>query len=75
MLEEESEELRENAAEALMIFSEDPLLGDRVSCVLESPMLQNVQGRLMQIRASEAHLDLSLRPLNIQQITWGSMLD
>lgn len=66
MLEDESQELRENAAEALVNFSEDPSLGDRVSCVLDSPLFQD---RLMQIRASDARLDSSLRLLSIEHLT------
>lgn len=69
MLEDESGELRENAAEALVNFSEDPSLGDRVSCVLDSPLFQNMQDRLMQIRASDARSDSSLRQLSIEHLT------
>lgn len=69
MLEDESEELKENAAEALVNFSQDPSLGDRVSCVLDSPLFQNMQDRLMQIRASDARLDSSLRQLSIEHLT------
>ncbi|XP_027171008.1 U-box domain-containing protein 2 [Coffea eugenioides] len=69
MLEDESQELRENAAEALVNFSEDPSLGDRVSCVLDSPLFQDTQDKLMQIRASDARLDSSLRLLSIEHLT------
>lgn len=74
MLEDESEEMRENAAEALVNFSEDPLLGDRISGVLDSPLFQNMQDRLMQIRVSDARLDSSLRQLSIEHLTWDPSL-
>ncbi|XP_009591619.1 protein ARABIDILLO 2 [Nicotiana tomentosiformis] len=69
MLQDESEEMRDNAAEALVNFSEDPSLGDRISDVLNSPSFQNMQERLTQIRASDAHLASSLRHMSFEQLT------
>ncbi|KAL3508392.1 hypothetical protein ACH5RR_027793 [Cinchona calisaya] len=73
-LEDESGELRENAAEALVNFSEDPLLGDRISCVLDSPLFQNMLDRLMQIRASDTRLNSSLRQFSVEHLTWDLSL-
>uniref|UniRef100_A0A5B7BPT4 Putative armadillo repeat-containing protein 4 n=1 Tax=Davidia involucrata TaxID=16924 RepID=A0A5B7BPT4_DAVIN len=56
MLQDESDELRDNAAEALVNFSEDPLLCDRISDAFSIPSFQNMQDRLIQIRASNARL-------------------
>ncbi|OIT07661.1 hypothetical protein A4A49_13178 [Nicotiana attenuata] len=69
MLQDESEEMRDNAAEALVNFTEDPSLGDRISYVLNSPSFQNMQERLTQIRASDAHLAASLRHVSFEQLT------
>ncbi|KAI3456834.1 hypothetical protein Pfo_013497 [Paulownia fortunei] len=70
MLEDESDELRDNAAEALINFSLDPLLGDQISCILENPSFQNMHDRVMQMRASDEHLDISLRQIGTEQLTW-----
>ncbi|KAK3032479.1 hypothetical protein RJ639_037292 [Escallonia herrerae] len=64
---DESEELRDNAAEALVNFSEDPLLCDRISKALNVPSFQRMQDWLTQIRASDAHLAASLRRMSIEQ--------
>lgn len=70
MLEDESDELRDNAAEALVNFSLDPLLGDQISCILENPTFQNMHDRVMQMRASDEHLDMSLRQISTEQLNW-----
>ncbi|KAL0443298.1 UNVERIFIED_CONTAM: hypothetical protein Slati_2052500 [Sesamum latifolium] len=71
MLEDESDELRDNAAEALVNFSLDPLLGDQTSCILENSSFQNMRNRLMQMHASDEHLDLSItRQISTEQLTW-----
>lgn len=69
MLQDESEEMRDNSAEALVNFSEDPSLGDRISDVLNSPSFQNMQERLTQIRASDSYMAASLRHMSIEQLT------
>ncbi|KAI3962967.1 hypothetical protein MKW92_012765 [Papaver armeniacum] len=47
LLQDELEELKDNAAEALINFSEDPLLRDRMSEALDIPLFQSVQSRLI----------------------------
>lgn len=54
ILQDDSAELRDNAAEALVNFSEDPLLRPRIADAVNIPSFQNMQNRLMQIRASDA---------------------
>ncbi|KAM3320417.1 hypothetical protein P3S67_007617 [Capsicum chacoense] len=68
-LQDESDEMRDNAAEALVNFSDDLSLGDRISDVLNCPSFQNMQERLMQIRASDAHLAATLRHMSIEQLS------
>ncbi|KAI5674719.1 hypothetical protein M9H77_15083 [Catharanthus roseus] len=74
LLRDESEEVRDNAAEALVNFSEDPLLSDRISHVLDDPSFQNMQDRVIQIRASDAHLEVSLRDMSSEHLTWEPSL-
>ncbi|GFP83862.1 vacuolar protein 8 [Phtheirospermum japonicum] len=60
MLEDgESDEVRGNAAEALVNFSLDQLLGDRLSCILDHPSFRNMRGRIMQMRACDEHIDVA----------------
>ncbi|KAA8523575.1 hypothetical protein F0562_009998 [Nyssa sinensis] len=47
MLQDESEELRDNAAEALVKFSEDLLLHDRISDAFGNLSFQNMQHGLI----------------------------
>ncbi|KAG8386039.1 hypothetical protein BUALT_Bualt03G0107600 [Buddleja alternifolia] len=70
MLRDESDELRDNAAEALVNFSMDPLLRDHISCVLDNPLFQNMRDRVIQMRASDEHMDASLRQISTEQLTW-----
>ncbi|KAF8391660.1 hypothetical protein HHK36_023967 [Tetracentron sinense] len=70
LLQGESEELKDNAAEALINFSEDPLQRDRISEAFDIPSFQNIQNRLIQIRASDEHMVRSLRQMSIEQLTW-----
>lgn len=51
VLQAETEELIYTAAEALVNFAEDPLFSATVSNVLDDPCFQNMQDRLVQIRA------------------------
>lgn len=60
MLEDESDEARDNAAEALVNFSSDPLLGEQTSCILENPIFQNMRSIVMQTRAADEYMDMSL---------------
>ncbi|XP_059666521.1 uncharacterized protein LOC132312245 [Cornus florida] len=75
MLLVESEELKDNVAEALVNFSEDPLLCDRITGVFSIPSFQDMQDRLIQIRASDARLTVSLRQISIEHLTWDPGLD
>ncbi|KAK1360867.1 armadillo repeat-containing protein 4 [Heracleum sosnowskyi] len=56
ILQDGSDELIDNAAEALVNFSEDPLLRPRIADAVNVPSFQNMQNRLIQIRASDAHI-------------------
>lgn len=60
MLEAESDELRDIVAKALLNFSLDPLLGEQISCLLESPIFLSMHDRVMQMRAADQHTDLAL---------------
>lgn len=56
ILQDGSDELIDNAAEALVNFSEDPLLRPRIADAVNMPSFQNMQNRLIQIRASDARI-------------------
>lgn len=62
---DESEELRDNAAEALINFSEDQDDYGGVREALSHPVIQSMQGRLARIRASHEHLVRSMRRVTI----------
>lgn len=68
VLDDESDELRDNAAEALVNLSLDSSLGDQISCIVENPTFQNMHDRLIVIRASDQHLDMSLRLMTTDQL-------
>ncbi|XP_010270179.1 PREDICTED: armadillo repeat-containing protein 4-like [Nelumbo nucifera] len=70
LLHGESEELKDNAAEALMNFSEDPLQHHTVSEALNNPSFQNIQNRLIRIRATDEHMVRSLRQMSTEQFIW-----
>ncbi|XP_047983173.1 U-box domain-containing protein 13 [Salvia hispanica] len=66
MLEAEDDVLRDDAAEALVNFSLDPSLGEQISCILENPLFQNMQLRVMQMRDADRHMEPSLQdPLTL----------
>ncbi|KAG6407437.1 hypothetical protein SASPL_130428 [Salvia splendens] len=66
MLEAEADVLRDDAAEALVNFSLDPSLGEQISCILENPIFQNMQHRVMQMRDADRHMEPSLQhPLTL----------
>lgn len=67
----EVEELRDNAAEALVNFYEDPLFHERVSNAINVPSFRNMQNRLFHIRASNEHMARSLRRMSVDQLTWN----
>lgn len=61
MLHDELEDVRDNAAEALVNFAEDPLYYDRVSDAISAPSFRDMQDRLLHIRAANDHMATSLR--------------
>ncbi|KAG6405275.1 hypothetical protein SASPL_132862 [Salvia splendens] len=66
MLEAEDDVLRDDAAEALVNFSLDPSLGEQISCILENPLFQDMQLRVMQMRDAYRHMEPSLQhPLTL----------
>lgn len=71
LLRDDSEELRDNAAEALINFSEDPLQHNRVSTAIDAPSFQNMQNRLVHMRASDEHTTRSVRRMSVEQLTWN----
>lgn len=75
MLQDESEELRDNAAESLINFSEDPIHHDRLSQAINMPAFQNMQERMVHIRAADQHMVRSLRHMSIDQLTRDPVLD
>lgn len=53
LLEDESNELIDNAVEALVNFSADPSLGERISCISESPLFQSMRYRVLETSDSD----------------------
>lgn len=68
---DEVEELRDNAAEALVNYYVDPLYHDSVSDAINVPSFRNMQNRLTHIRASNEHMARSLRRMSVEQLTWN----
>ncbi|XP_074294172.1 uncharacterized protein LOC141621975 [Silene latifolia] len=75
MLQDESEELRDNAGESLMNFAEDPIHHERLSEAFAMPAFQNMQERMVHIRAADHHMVRSLRHMSIEQLTRDPVLD
>ncbi|CAJ1963947.1 unnamed protein product [Sphenostylis stenocarpa] len=71
---DEVEELRDNAAEALVNFYDDPLYHDRVAGEINITSFRNIQNRLVHIRASNEHMARSLRRMSVEQLTWNTDL-
>ncbi|KAI3675805.1 hypothetical protein L1987_85400 [Smallanthus sonchifolius] len=74
MLEDESEEVKDNAAQALVYIYEDPLLCDRLSGALRNPVFLRVQERMAQTRAAELRLAESVRQMTVDELTWNPAL-
>ncbi|KAK1440243.1 hypothetical protein QVD17_06068 [Tagetes erecta] len=74
MLEDESEEVKDNAAQALVYIHEDPLLRDRTSDVLSHPVFLRVQERMVQTRSAELRLTESVRQMTVDELTWNPAL-
>ncbi|KAL6310990.1 hypothetical protein AAG906_024654 [Vitis piasezkii] len=70
LLGDESEELRENAAEALISFSEDPSQRSIMSEAFRVTSFQEMQNRLVQIRSSDEYMARSLRQMSMEQLLW-----
>lgn len=56
MLHDESEAVKDYAAEALVNFAEDPLYHDRISDAFSVPSFRDMQIRVVHIRASREHM-------------------
>ncbi|XP_010252703.1 PREDICTED: U-box domain-containing protein 10-like [Nelumbo nucifera] len=71
-LPDESEELmKDNAAEALINFSEDPLQRHSVSEALNNnPSFQSIQNRIIRTRLSGEQMNRPLRRITTGQFTW-----
>ncbi|KAK9057212.1 hypothetical protein SSX86_024579 [Deinandra increscens subsp. villosa] len=74
MLEDESEEVKDNAAQALVYVYEDPLLCDRMTGALRHPVFLRVQERMVQTRAAELRMTESVRQMAIDELTWNPAL-
>lgn len=74
LLEDESEEIKDNAAQALVYLHEDPLLCDRMSDVPNHPVFLRVQERMVQTRSTELRLTESVRQITVDELTWNPAL-
>lgn len=74
LLEDESDELRDNAAQALVYFYEDPLFCDRISGAINHPSFLIMQERMMHTRGTELHLAASVRQMTLDELTWNPAL-
>ncbi|KAI3769183.1 hypothetical protein L6452_00283 [Arctium lappa] len=71
VLEDESEELRDNAAQALVNFYEDVLLRDRMSGAVDHPSFLSMQERMEQTRGAELRMAASVRQMTLDELTWN----
>lgn len=71
LLEDESDELRDNAAQALVYFYEDSLLCDRMSSAMNHPVFLSMQERMVQTRGAELRLADSVRQMTVDELTWN----
>ncbi|KAF7831303.1 vacuolar protein 8 [Senna tora] len=71
MLHDELEDVRDNAAEALINFAGDPLYNNRVSDAISFPSFREIQNRITFIRASNEHMARSMRRMSDWQLTWN----
>ncbi|PWA54780.1 Armadillo [Artemisia annua] len=71
MLEDESDDVRDFAAQALVYFHEDPLLCNRVSGALDHPSFLSMQERLVHERGMELRLAASVRQMTVDELTWN----
>lgn len=71
VLEDESEEVRDNAAQALVNFYEDVLLRDRMSGAADHPSFLSMQARMVQTRGAELRMAASVRQMTLDELTWN----
>ncbi|KVI10404.1 uncharacterized protein LOC112505766 [Cynara cardunculus var. scolymus] len=71
MLEDESEELRGNAAQALVNFYEDVLFRDRMLGAVDHPLFLSMMERVGQIRGGELRMAASVRQMTLDELTWN----
>ncbi|GKB99066.1 armadillo repeat-containing protein 4 [Tanacetum coccineum] len=74
MLEDESDDVRDFAAQALVYFHEDPLFCNRVSGALDHPSFLSIQERLVHERGMELRLAASIRQITVDELTWNPAL-
>ncbi|XP_071727341.1 uncharacterized protein [Rutidosis leptorrhynchoides] len=74
MLEDESEEVKDNAAQALVYFYEDPLLCDRTTAVHNHPSFVRMKERMWHTRGAELRLAASVRQMTLDELTWNPAL-
>ncbi|RVX14691.1 hypothetical protein CK203_011869 [Vitis vinifera] len=71
---DQSEELRNKAAEALISFSEDPSQRDRISEAFNITSFQDIHNRLAQLRAPDNNGEQMARPsrqmMSMEQLPW-----
>ena len=71
---DQSEELRNKAAEALISFSEDPSQRDRISEAFNITSFQDIHNRLAQLRAPDNNGEHMARPsrrmMSMEQLPW-----
>lgn len=75
---DQSEELRNKAAEALISFSEDPSQRDRISEAFNITSFQDIHNRLAQLRAPDNNGEHMARPsrrmMSMEQLPWDPNL-
>ncbi|KAJ9563308.1 hypothetical protein OSB04_008468 [Centaurea solstitialis] len=71
VLEAESEELKDNAAQALVNFYDDVLLRDRMSGAVDHPSFVSMRERMVQTRGGELHMAASVRQMTLDELTWN----
>lgn len=73
-LDDESEEVKDNAAQALVYFYEDPLLRDRMSAAHNHPSFLSMKERMWHTRGAELRLAASVRQMTLDELTWNPAL-
>ncbi|XVF70818.1 hypothetical protein PTKIN_Ptkin11bG0192300 [Pterospermum kingtungense] len=68
LLHDDSEELKDNAAEALINFYEDSVQQERISEVVDHPSFRSMRDRLTRIRTSDDRMVSSMSAMNIEEL-------